>query len=357
MAELITVDPTAHPAASVFPMLPEDELKVLAADIKQNGLQSKVKLWSSNGNRYIIDGRNRLAAIALLGRKPFASELEEIELAESAVADYVISANINRRHLAAADRARLVIEAREAEKKFLADYRKTFNDGHHVAGVSGSVKGEAAKVAKLAGTSKPVVLEQIKVKADPKLDAEVKAGKKTPAQAGREIRKRAKVKKELPSVGAIIEQQVAYIRVVTRTMTDLLPHKEAVSRNTSFSHFVKKVTELQALLAQFERPKPPTEPMRTAEVLAVDGKPAAKKQLAEGKTPAKSLERPTTKGEVESEFHVGELVSFTHPKTGGKCHGTIRKLDGGSGEVEISRQGPGRPITVAVNVVHRATKQ
>ena len=52
-----------HPAAAVFPMMPDDELDRLAADIKANGLQSQIaftleawrieledRLWQANAS-------------------------------------------------------------------------------------------------------------------------------------------------------------------------------------------------------------------------------------------------------------------------------------------------------------------
>jgi hypothetical protein len=56
-----------HPAAELFPLLPEAELKELAADIEAHGLQNLVTVWRSDGSNYLLDGRNRLDALALLG--------------------------------------------------------------------------------------------------------------------------------------------------------------------------------------------------------------------------------------------------------------------------------------------------
>ena len=66
-----------HPAADLFPMLPEDELRKLGEDIQKNGLQESIVFWSPGSNRdenqpkYLLDGRNRLAAIELVtGKNP-----------------------------------------------------------------------------------------------------------------------------------------------------------------------------------------------------------------------------------------------------------------------------------------------
>jgi hypothetical protein len=74
-----------HPAAELFPPMSEAELKELAEDIKNNGLQTPIVIWEtysgsatrqSQRRRHhlepekyqeLIDGRNRLDALALLG--------------------------------------------------------------------------------------------------------------------------------------------------------------------------------------------------------------------------------------------------------------------------------------------------
>ncbi len=72
-------DPPVHPAAALLPMMSDAELEALAADIKANGLQQPIVLWVDNTEAaeggegpfptYLLDGRNRLAAMQLLGIK------------------------------------------------------------------------------------------------------------------------------------------------------------------------------------------------------------------------------------------------------------------------------------------------
>jgi hypothetical protein len=54
-----------HPAAELFPLMSEAELRELADDIKQNGLRASVAIRNEDGS--LIDGRNRLDALALAG--------------------------------------------------------------------------------------------------------------------------------------------------------------------------------------------------------------------------------------------------------------------------------------------------
>src|SRR6266404_1786902 len=53
-----------HPAADLFPPLSEAELKELAANIKANGLLHAIVI---DEDLNLLDGRNRLDALALLG--------------------------------------------------------------------------------------------------------------------------------------------------------------------------------------------------------------------------------------------------------------------------------------------------
>jgi hypothetical protein len=79
-----------HPAAELFPLMSEAELKELAADIKENGLQAPILLTDETDDRgyitgrmLLLDGRNRLDALALLGWLRPQRERNKGELAES----------------------------------------------------------------------------------------------------------------------------------------------------------------------------------------------------------------------------------------------------------------------------------
>jgi hypothetical protein len=58
---------TIHPAANAFPMHDDDELNRLAVDIVQNGLRHPI-VTTPDGE--VLDGRNRLAACALVKVEP-----------------------------------------------------------------------------------------------------------------------------------------------------------------------------------------------------------------------------------------------------------------------------------------------
>jgi len=85
-----------HPAAAAFPMLADDDLKLLADDIAANGLLHPIVITPIG---QLLDGRNRLAACTLAGVEP-ATEV----YAGDPVA-YVLSANNHRRHISKGQRA------------------------------------------------------------------------------------------------------------------------------------------------------------------------------------------------------------------------------------------------------------
>lgn len=88
-----------HPAAQVFPMLAADELNELADDIKANGLVHALVVKDG----ILIDGRNRREACRIAGVDPATVELNGADPIA-----YILSSNINRRHMTKGQRAMAV---------------------------------------------------------------------------------------------------------------------------------------------------------------------------------------------------------------------------------------------------------
>lgn len=86
-----------HPVAELFPMMSEEELDELAADIKANGQHQYIVLKDN----VIIDGRNRLEACKRAGVEP---KFEKLQYNFDPVL-FILSQNINRRHLSKGQRA------------------------------------------------------------------------------------------------------------------------------------------------------------------------------------------------------------------------------------------------------------
>jgi ParB-like chromosome segregation protein Spo0J len=110
-----------HPAAELFPLLSETDpaaLKELAEDIRQHGQREPASyIKDSDGNRVLLDGRNRLDALEMLGRKidiNDSSMFEQLSLSIDAQS-FIISKNIHRRHLNADKRDLLIAKLLKAK--------------------------------------------------------------------------------------------------------------------------------------------------------------------------------------------------------------------------------------------------
>jgi hypothetical protein len=92
-----------HPLCELFPLIADEDLDALAADIKANGLLEPITLKDGT----ILDGRNRYLACRKAGHTLTARDFVKLK-AETDPLMFVISKNIQRRHLSA-DQKRAII--------------------------------------------------------------------------------------------------------------------------------------------------------------------------------------------------------------------------------------------------------
>ena len=170
-----------HPVASLFPMLPQEELESLAQDIADNGLQQPIIVQGD----VLLDGRNRLAACELAGIEPSFREYT----GDNPTA-YIVSANLKRRHLDESQRAMIaarMANMRQGERTDLEPCANLRNVSQPEAADLLNVSRRSVQDAKL--------IEQ----EDPELAEKVLAGEITINRAKREIQ-RAKSKAKLESI-------------------------------------------------------------------------------------------------------------------------------------------------------------
>ena len=105
-----------HPAAEMFPLLGDDELRELADDIAAHGLREPIVVQGGT----LIDGRNRLRACVMAGVEPTTVELPN----GTDPVGYIVSANIHRRHLTTSQRAMLAARLATLSRGEIGNGRK-----------------------------------------------------------------------------------------------------------------------------------------------------------------------------------------------------------------------------------------
>lgn len=93
-AEVARLEP--HPLAEILPLMQEVAFEALVHDIETHGQRQALVILEGR----ILDGRNRAAALVRLGRGGRA-----VDFIGDAPRDFVLSANVQRRHLSSAQAA------------------------------------------------------------------------------------------------------------------------------------------------------------------------------------------------------------------------------------------------------------
>ncbi len=145
-----------HPIADIFPMMGENELRELAADIADNGLRESIFLYEDK----VLDGRNRLKACQIAGVEPeFRAYRDSEPLA------FVLSKNLHRRHL------------NESQRSMVASKISTMKKGRQESNVGIPTFSQQAAADSL-GVSRDSVIKARQVIEDgvPELAAAVESG-------------------------------------------------------------------------------------------------------------------------------------------------------------------------------------
>jgi hypothetical protein len=116
-----------HPAAELFPPLPEDELRQLGENLMvKRRPEHPVIFWAENTEteRMLLDGRSRLDAAELVGLEvcrlvdgeyrikfPNSILLDEVTRYGVDPYDLVVSLNVHRRHLSKQQKADLIVQS------------------------------------------------------------------------------------------------------------------------------------------------------------------------------------------------------------------------------------------------------
>src|SRR5215471_9195285 len=146
------------PAADIFPLMEGEEFDALVADIREHGLKNPITLYHGA----VIDGRNRVRACLAAGWSWRALRGMCVEISGTGAGQiddpvaYVISVNIHRRHLTAAQKADALAKLVEAHpEKSDRAIAKMANVDHKTVAVGRKAKearGEIPHVEKRTDT-------------------------------------------------------------------------------------------------------------------------------------------------------------------------------------------------------------
>src|SRR6266568_8143723 len=127
---------TTHPLADIFPLMEGKEFDLLVEDIKANGLREPITIFEDK----ILDGRNRYRAVLKAERQYRLNDASFKPYTEAKPLEFVISANVHRRHLDTSQRA--LTAARLVTSKL--------GDNQHKGGFT---TGQAAKMLNVSEAS------------------------------------------------------------------------------------------------------------------------------------------------------------------------------------------------------------
>jgi N6-adenosine-specific RNA methylase IME4 len=173
-----------HPAANLFPLMPDEELAELAKDISANGLREQIML-AADGS--ILDGRNRYRACMAVGITPrFSAYAGDDPLG------YVVSLNLHRRHLTPTQRAMVAVDMlplleQQARERMLAG--KAPDPGEKVPQGNGRAPKATEHAARAVKVNPRYVSDAKRiVERAPELVEPMRRGEVTLQQAKREVK-------------------------------------------------------------------------------------------------------------------------------------------------------------------------
>lgn len=211
-----------HPAADLFPMMSDEELRELGEDIKAHGLRKRI-VFLQGSELELLDGRNRLEAMERAG-----VELEAKHWTPTNPSDpvaYVLSANVHRRHLTKEQRATLIV----------AEALRHDGEGSSWQGKTADpIKAAAVATASKDGISKRTVERAMAKAREQMIDAnpspyeQRQRQRKQAASVKRAEKHKAELARRAPSEGAFELWRRGYLNAVRLRCPDLTAESDLV---------------------------------------------------------------------------------------------------------------------------------
>lgn len=189
-----------HKVVDIFPLLEPGDMAALRGDIERHGVIEPIKLWGDQ----VIDGRNRLTVWRELGRADEDIPAEQWD-GQGSLIQYVVSLNMNRRHLTPSQRAACAAEAtglfqaearaRQAKGQFQIGTGRADGPGQVATTDGGPAELRARdQAAELFGASgRSTGRAEAVLKVSPEIHQRVKQGEITVSQGERAIRRQERL--------------------------------------------------------------------------------------------------------------------------------------------------------------------
>jgi ParB-like chromosome segregation protein Spo0J len=219
--------PPIHEAAELFPLLEGSAFDDLVADIERHGLREPI-MRTSDGK--ILDGRNRYRACLAAGRDPIFKTFR----GPGTAVQYVISANLHRRHLTTSQRSMIAAKIASLPQGARTDLAEN-------SAMSQPEAAEALKVSRGSVQNAKQVLDRGTPElVDAVRDGAISVGAAVEAtalepEAQRDVVRQ--VKKGTKASTAVAEKK-------TKTPTPKRPPRPAPDLNTLMVEWTRVVTEL-----------------------------------------------------------------------------------------------------------------
>jgi hypothetical protein len=185
-----------HELATLFPPIADNELQLLAADIRQHGQREPVLTFEGK----VLDGWNRVRACRLINRKPWLMEFDPAS-AKTTPEQLVIAANLRRRHLSVGQMSAIVVELSEQiEREGRSRTTRDAFGGEFAANSPGRPKTALTTAAEMIGLDERRGRDARAVKAaSPEVFTQLKRGVITLHEAMEKIRPPAEAEPPQPA--------------------------------------------------------------------------------------------------------------------------------------------------------------
>lgn len=170
-----------HEYANLFPMMSAEEMDALRKDMRENGYRSEYPILLYEGK--ILDGRNRYTAATAEGIEPIYGDHQDGDALQ-----FVISANLHRRHLDATQRGVVASRLANMQCGDTAYNLKNIDSANLQSRENLTSQSEAAE---MLNVSPRIVATVKKIEREaPDLLPKMESGKMTAHAAEKEVRRR-----------------------------------------------------------------------------------------------------------------------------------------------------------------------